>query len=91
MTRFVLSLLSPDYGLCSWKASIEISAFMKKRCSTPRLIYNTVKSNSSGAGDNCVPFIHIHNIAAGGVVGPQSLFDTYLVAGGFDFLKIGLI
>lgn len=94
MTCSVLSLLSPDYGLCSWKASIEISALVKKRCSTPRLIYSTVKSNSSGAGDNCVPFIHIHNIfwiAAGGVVGPQRLFDTYLGAGGFDFLKIGLI
>lgn len=82
MTGSLLYLLSPGYGPCSWKAFIEINAFMEKRCSTHRLIYSTVKSNSSGAEDNCVPFhIHIHNIAAVDAVGPQRLGIAHTTPG----------
>lgn len=81
MTGSALCLLSPGYRLHSWKAFIEINAFVEIRCSTHLLIYSTVKSNSSGAEDNCVPFIYSHNIATVDAVGPQSLGVAHTTLG----------
>lgn len=61
MTSSVLYLLSPGCGPHSWKAFIEINAFMKKDVRLITWFTAQLRAAASRAEDHCVPFIQIYS------------------------------